>query len=112
MFIDQLRALGGSALSAYTPDTLLSVVGFYIGAALLPLFYYVGTWSILGGSPGQLVMSLRLVDKTARGIGFGRALMRYIWKVIFAGLAPVSALMVAFGKDKRAIHDLLAGTLR
>jgi uncharacterized RDD family membrane protein YckC len=109
-FIEQLRALGGSAFSGYTPDQLLSVLGFGLGTDIFVLFYFVGTWSILGGSPGQLVMSLRVVDKSAQTIGFGKALLRYIFKGMFGWLSPVSALMVALGKEKRAIHDLLAGT--
>jgi uncharacterized RDD family membrane protein YckC len=103
-FLEQLSGSGGSS------DQTLVRVQLFLGIAILLLFYYVGTWSILGGSPGQLVMSLRVVDASAKTIGFGHAVIRYIMKVVFSLLAPVSAVMVALGKDKRAIHDLLAGT--
>jgi|GEM_PF-3407638 len=106
-FLDQLKGLSGSNS---TPERLTQLAQLSAGIAILLLFYYVGTWSILGGSPGQLVMSLRIVDRSAKTVGFGRALLRYIMKGFFGFLWPVSALMVAFGKDKRAIHDLLAGT--
>lgn len=103
-----LDAIGlGSQLSGERQAQLLQL---FLGLAVLQLFYYVGTWSILGGSPGQLVMSLRVVDPAAKTIGFGRAVFRYLMKGFFGILWPVSAVMVAFGKDKRAIHDLLAGT--
>jgi uncharacterized RDD family membrane protein YckC len=81
-----------------------------LGFIVLLLFYFVGSWTILSGSPGQLVMSLRVVDPAARGIGFGRALMRFVFKSLFSFLSPVSALLVAVGKDKRALHDLFSGT--
>ena len=106
-FLDQLKGLSGSNS---TPERLTQLAQLSAGIAILLLFYYVGTWSILGGSPGQLVMSLRIVDRSAKTVGFGRALLRYIMKGFFGFLWPVSALMVAFGKDKRAIHDFLAGT--
>jgi len=106
-FLDQLKGLSGSNS---TPERLTQLAQLSAGIAILLLFYYVGTWSILGGSPGQLVMSLRIVDRSAKTVGFGRALLRYIMKGFFGFLWPVSALMVAFGKDKRAIHDLVAGT--
>jgi uncharacterized RDD family membrane protein YckC len=106
-FLDQLKGLSGSNS---TPEQLTQLAQLSAGIAILLLFYYVGTWSILGGSPGQLVMSLRVVDRSAKTVGFGRALLRYIMKGFFGFLWPVSALMVAFGKDKRAIHDFLAGT--
>jgi uncharacterized RDD family membrane protein YckC len=104
--LDQLQGVTGSASN----DQVVQRLQIFLGITILQLFYYVGTWSILGGSPGQLVMSLRVVDASAKTIGFGRALLRYIMKGAFGILSPVSALMVAFGKDKRAIHDLLAGT--
>jgi uncharacterized RDD family membrane protein YckC len=81
-----------------------------LGYIVLLLFYFVGSWTILSGSPGQLVMSLRVVDPAARGIGFGRALMRFVFKSLFSFLSPVSALLVAVGKDKRALHDIFSGT--
>ena len=107
--LDPLRWLRGPG-SQYTPEQLTQLAQLFAGIAILLLFYYVGTWSILGGSPGQLVMSLRIVDDSAKTVGFGRALLRYFMKGFFGFLWPVSALMVAFGKDKRAIHDFLAGT--
>ena len=97
-------------MAGYTPDQVMGVAALVVGTFILLLFYFVGTWSILGGSPGQLVMSLHMVDKSARGIGFGKALMRFIWKSILLPLAPVSGLLVALGKEKRAPHDLLAST--
>lgn len=107
---DQVRALGGSALAGVSPARMTQLLELSVGIGILLLFYYVGSWTILGGSPGQLVMGLRIVDRSVRTLGFGRALFRYLMKGFFAFLAPISALMVAFGKDKRAIHDLLAGT--
>src|SRR5258708_34344971 len=107
---DVLRSAGGAALNQCPADQLNQLIALLAGLQILALFYYAGTWSILGGSPSQLLMSLRIVDSNARTIGFGRALLRYIAKGLFGILAPVSALMVAFGKDKRAVHDLLAGT--
>jgi len=107
--LDQLKGISGSG-SQYTTQQLTQLLQLLAGTSILWLFYYVATWSILGGSPGQLVMSLRVVDAGAKTIGFGRALLRYLLKGFFSFLAPVSAVMVALGKDKRAIHDLLAGT--
>ena len=64
----------------------------------------------LGATPGQLLMGLRVTDAKAGGIGFFRAVLRYLVYVILGVLAPVSAIMVAVSKNKRALHDIFAGT--
>jgi uncharacterized RDD family membrane protein YckC len=89
---------------------LAQLGGLSLGIDVVTLFYFVGSWTILGGSPGQMVMSLRIVDPSAHGIGFGRALMRFVFKSLLSFLAPISVLLVALGKDKRALHDMFAGT--
>lgn len=110
---DQLRGFG-VPLGGITNDQLNQLGALYLGLFILQLFYYVGSWSILGASPGQLVMGLRIIDRSAKSISFGRALGRYFWKVIVGGLCVVptvlSVVMVAVGKDKRAFHDLMSGT--
>ncbi|HXA43552.1 MAG TPA: RDD family protein [Candidatus Solibacter sp.] len=107
---DLIRNMIGGAVGRYSNDQLTQLIGLVGGLFILSLFYFAGTWSILGGSPGQLLMSLRVVDRDARTMVFGHAMARFLVKGLFFILAPVSALMVAFGKDKRAIHDAFAGT--
>src|ERR1700682_91660 len=110
VFSEQLRAVGGSSLAGGSFEQLTQLGELILGYNVLLLFYFVVSWTILSGSPGQLVMSLRVVDPSAQGIGFGRALMRFVFKSFFSPFAPISALLVAVGKDKRAIHDICAGT--
>lgn len=107
---DLVRSTIGGAVAHYSNDQVTQLIGLVGGLLILSLFYYAGTWSILGGSPGQLLMNLRVVDREARTLGFGQAVVRFLIKGIFAILAPVSAVLVAFGKDKRAVHDALAGS--
>ena len=93
-----------------TIDTLRGSLSLQLTLILLQVFYFAGSWTIMAATPGQLLMSLRVTDANAAGIGFMRALFRYVLFSLFLVLAPVSALMVAVGKQKRALHDLLAGT--
>ncbi|HEV1998533.1 MAG TPA: RDD family protein [Candidatus Dormibacteraeota bacterium] len=91
-------------------DTLRGSISLQLTLLLLQLFYFAGSWTIMGATPGQLLMSLRVTDQHAAGIGFPRAVMRYFLYVLLSPLALVSALMVGVSKNKRALHDLLAGT--
>src|SRR5258708_3725568 len=68
---DLVRNTVGAAVAHYSNDQLTQLIGLVGGLLILSLFYYAGTWSILGGSPGQLLMNLRVVDRDARSLGFG-----------------------------------------
>ena len=91
-------------------DAVRGSLSLQVTLVVLYLFYGAGSWTIMGATPGQLLMSLRVTDQNAAGIGFFRAVVRYLLYVLLSPLAVVSALMVGVSKNKRALHDLLAGT--
>jgi uncharacterized RDD family membrane protein YckC len=88
--------------------------GLYaMSVAALPLLIVVLVvfWAFVGGTPGKLLLGLRVIGGRRRGgIGIGLALARLcaLW-VTFATFG-LGFLMVAFTRDKRALHDLLANT--
>lgn len=94
------------------PDTNLALEtlqrrgSLYLALVVLQLFYFAGSWTMLGATPGQLLMSLRVTDSKAGGVGFFRATMRWFWFTLFG----VFSVLTMLGKNKRALHDLLAGT--
>lgn len=94
------------------PDTNLALeilqrrASLYLALFVLQLFYFAGSWTMLGATPGQLLMSLRVTDAKAGGVGFFRATMRWFWFSLFSVFSVVTML----GKNKRALHDILAGT--
>ncbi|MGI8608595.1 MAG: RDD family protein [Candidatus Dormibacteria bacterium] len=98
---------GGAASGV---DVLRGSIALQLTLTVLYLFYFAGSWTIMGATPGQLLMSLRVTDQNAAGIGFFRAVFRYILYILLSPLAIVSALLVIAGKNKRALHDMLAGT--
>ncbi|HEY8739156.1 MAG TPA: RDD family protein [Candidatus Dormibacteraeota bacterium] len=102
------------------PDTNLAMESLqrrgslYLALFVLQVFYFAGSWTILGATPGQLLMNLRVTNAGAAGIGFFRALWRYLMLVFVNSLFGVgtllSILMVLLNKNKRGLHDILAGT--
>jgi uncharacterized RDD family membrane protein YckC len=84
-----------------------------VGSALGAATYLVLFWTVAGQTPGMRVMGLRLVagrDGNERP-GAGRALLRVVGLVIaivpfFAGFLPI-----LFDRRRRAIPDMLAGTV-
>jgi uncharacterized RDD family membrane protein YckC len=88
-------------------ETLQRRSSLYLALFLIQLFYFAGSWTMLGATPGQLLMGLRVTDAKAGGIGFFRAALRWFWFSIFGVLSVIT--MIA-GKHRRALHDILAGT--
>lgn len=65
-----------------------------------------------GATPGKKLLGIHVVDaKTHDEINNKQAIIRYIGYIISTIPLAVGFLMVAFRKDKRALHDLLAETV-
>lgn len=66
--------------------------------------------AVRGQTIGKLVTGVRVVGVEGEPLGVGAALLR--WFAYFASLAPLGAgfLMAGLRRDKRALHDLIAGS--
>ena len=65
-----------------------------------------------GATPGKKLLGIHVVDaKTLQEINNKQAIIRYIGYIISTIPLAVGFLMVAFRKDRRALHDLLAETV-
>ena len=64
-----------------------------------------------GATPGKKLLGIHVVDlKTCQEINNKQAIIRYIGYIISTIPLAVGFLMVGFRKDRRALHDMLAGT--
>lgn len=102
------------------PPTLLKTLptkAFFAGVCgvlwlLYTFIYLVDGWARRGGSPGMRLLGLRLFDWRQRiPIGYGRAWLRLGAVLVTALTLGLGFLIIPFRKDKRALHDVLAGTL-
>ncbi|RFU62242.1 RDD family protein [Bacillus sp. V59.32b] len=88
-------------------DTFESVVNF-VYALIIPIIWH-------GYTVGKKIMGVRIAKENGEKLGFGTMLMRtFVAALVYVfsfGIALiVSAFMVGLRKDKRALHDLMAGT--
>ena len=78
------------------------------------LWYVVGGWARTGRTPGKALLRLSVVPaspgRTAPGIGLGPAFGRFLAWNLSGAILGVGHLVALFRKDRRALHDLLAGT--
>ena len=101
-------------LNAILPLPMEQIVPFFIHVAhgFLYFSYFCATLAQFGGSPGKLLLGLRVVDaKTGGKLHFGRAIVRELFGKVLSTLPlAIGWGMVLIRTDMRALHDLVAGT--
>lgn len=79
---------------------------------LIPAIAIVLLWTYFGATPGKMVFGARIVDaKTFQNPSVGQSIGRYLGYIPSTLLLFGGYIMVAFDKKKRALHDVMAGTL-
>ncbi len=79
---------------------------------LFTFFYVVHGWAQRSGTPGLRLLGLRLLDWRHRTpIGYPRAFLRLAALLVTILTLGLGYLVVPFRRDRKALHDLLAGTL-
>jgi uncharacterized RDD family membrane protein YckC len=63
-----------------------------------------------GATPGKILIGARIVNEDGSPVGYLKAAARYAAEWLSAISFGVGYLFVAFRPDRRALHDLLAGT--
>jgi uncharacterized RDD family membrane protein YckC len=87
-------------------DTLWSVL-----AAVAWVFAYVLITTVVAGrTPGKAIVGLRVVTSTGLAVTPGRALVRTVVLPIAAAALGLGLLPILLGRDRRGLHDLVAGT--
>ena len=65
---------------------------------------------IKGGTPGKLILGMRIVNEQGNYIGIPMAILRYIGKILSAIIIGIGFLMIAFTEKKQGLHDKIAKT--
>jgi len=95
---------------AMSSQALLQKGLFFVSAvSLICLIYYIVPTALTGRTPGKKVCGLRVVSERGK-VGFLRAILRETVGKMLSSILCLGYLMVAFHKEKRGLHDLIAGT--
>jgi uncharacterized RDD family membrane protein YckC len=95
---------------ANQPQTSLKWELLFEVAVLLVTMVFWRRWR--GATPGKKFVHIKIVDaKTLQDIDNKQAITRSIGYIVSTLTLLIGFLMVAFRKDKRGLHDLLAGTV-
>ena len=84
------------------------ILGLWIA---LWISYFVVGWGLAGATPGMWAMGLRITDYRQRTpIGVTRAAMRLAAYCVSSLTFEWGHMMMLLRNDRRALHDILAGT--
>jgi uncharacterized RDD family membrane protein YckC len=91
-------------------STVAKVLGACAWAAAESL-YFIVFWSLVGQTPGMRLMDVRVTTASGELPGFGRSTVRLVGLVL--AIIPLFAgfLTVLVDDRRRALQDLLAGTV-
>src|ERR1700693_387241 len=88
-----------------------SIQYFNLATIVVQLVYFSVLWSSFGGTLGQRMLGLHVVDAATGGkIGIGRAIGRYIGYLISAAVLLICLIWAAFDPRKQGWHDKMAST--
>ena len=79
-------------------------------AVAITFLYFVIFTTTLGQTPGKRVVHARIIDAYGATPSIPRAIGRTLAQVISVALFSLGWLWIAFSREKRGLHDLLAGT--
>lgn len=74
------------------------------------LYYPAMTSSSYQGTLGKLALGIKICDLDGRPIGFGRAIVRELAKILSL-ISLIGFFLAAFTEKKQALHDILLQTL-
>jgi uncharacterized RDD family membrane protein YckC len=114
LFIPVLAIMGGTAalanLSAQGPMVLLALFGFYMLVIVLGFVYQIYFVSTRGGTPGKLILGLRVIRVDGSMLSKGQAAGRYLCYIIDGLILYIGFIIAGLDEEKRALHDRICDT--
>lgn len=80
------------------------------GFAVWAYSYMAVGLTITGRTPGKSLLGLKVVTRTGQPLGAGRASVRVIAEPLSFVAFGLGLVGIVIGKERRALHDVIAGT--
>ena len=96
---------GGSPVASMVVRAAVLFGTFLVSAAYFIFFHWV--W---GQTLGKMALQIKVVSMDGGPLSLGQAVGRYLATFLSALILGIGFIMAGIRPDKRALHDLLAGT--
>ncbi len=100
-----IMGAGGAGMA--TIQVVSQLLGLLLGATYFALMHASGTQASLG----KMAIGIKVVNEAGEPISFPRGFARYFGLVLSSLLLMIGLVMAAFTDRKRALHDMMCGTL-
>jgi uncharacterized RDD family membrane protein YckC len=112
-FLLSLVIGGGMTVDPADPQALGPALGAANGIGFLINIAY---FTLMEGGPrqatlGKSLLGLKVTDMDGNPIGYGKALLRNIAKIVSSLILGIGYIMAAFTARKQALHDMIASCL-
>ncbi len=77
---------------------------------ILVIILYIYLDGKYGGTPGKLILGLKIVNSEGKYIGIPTAALRYIGKVLSSMIIGIGHLFIVWEPKKQALHDKVANS--
>lgn len=88
-----------------------NIFGLYFYAVIMRMAYDTVMIGQFRGTVGMLVVRIEVLCENGSAVSYWRALGRHLAAYVSGLILGIGYLMIAFQEDKRALHDLIAGTV-
>lgn len=99
----------GFVLWALTDDRLAAAASRAFRFLASPCYFVFLHWA-RGQTLGKMAFRIRVVMLNGTPLPFGLSVLRHLGSWLSAAILGIGYLIAAFRTDKRALHDLIAGT--
>ena len=100
----------GLTRRAAVEEIFARVPGMAFFFLLLVSLYYIIFHRLWGQTIGKMLLRIRVVRVDGTPLSLGHSILRFVGYFVSYLTLSIGYLMAAFRADKRALHDLLAGT--
>ena len=116
IFIMFFAPVAGFASFADDPEAIAvfaaGLSGFIFIELVVYVFYFAGMESSkYQATLGKMAVGVMVIDENGNRISFGRAVGRFLSKIISAMILYIGFIMAGFDSRKQALHDKIASTL-
>src|SRR5262245_43200541 len=103
--------LAGRVIGPDLEDSMALVPLVWLFTLLFAGAYTTVLQGVVGGQTiGKMLVNIRVVNVDGSAVSVGAALLRFVGYFISLAACGIGYVMAGLRRDKRALHDLLAGT--